>query len=217
VLVRQRSRPGPECWRMPSDCQSRAPPHPIKVTFAADECNLYSQVESAMVSEHKYDRHEEATAEVAAEPGAVFDFLDDHANLSSHMARRSWMMLGTRMDLFMDDGRAKAVGSRFGFSGRVLGLPLRVEQRVSRRQQPLTKVWETGGIPRLWVIGAYQMGFEICPSARGAKLRVFLDYSLPGKGFERLIGKLVGPAYGRWCVGRMVSDAVVHFRDLRPK
>lgn len=200
---------------MTRDYQSRAPPHQIKETFAADECNLYSQVESAMAPEHKYDRHEEETTDVAAEPNAVFDFLDDHANLSSHMAQRSWMMLGTRMDLFMDDGRAKAVGARFGFSGRVLGLPLGVEQIVTGRQRPLMKVWETVGIPRLWVVGAYQMGFEISPSTRGAKLRVFLDYCLPGNGFERLLGKLVGQAYGRWCVGRMVSDAVAHFRDLR--
>jgi hypothetical protein len=170
-----------------------------------------------MAPEYKYDRHEEATTDVAAEPDTVFDFLDDHANLSSHMARRSWMMLGTSMDLFIDDGGAKSVGSRFGFSGRMFGLPLRVEQIVTGRQRPMRKVWETVGNPGLWVIGAYQMGFEISPVARGAKLRVFLDYSLPSRRFERLLGKLLGPAYGRWCVGRMVSDAVAHFRDLRPE
>jgi hypothetical protein len=32
-----------------------------------------------MAPEHKYDRHEEETTDVAAEPDAVFDFLDDHA------------------------------------------------------------------------------------------------------------------------------------------
>lgn len=29
---------------------------------------------------------------------AAFEFLDDHSNLSSHMSKSSWMMLGT------DDG-----------------------------------------------------------------------------------------------------------------
>lgn len=168
-----------------------------------------------MAAEHKFDRHEEATTDVPAETYAVFDFLDDHANLSSHMAQRSWMMLGTRMDLFMDDGRAQAVGSQFGFSGRVLWLRLGVEQRVTGRRRPLTTIWETVGHPRLCVIGHYRMGFEIVPSMPDAKLRVFLDYDLPHTGFERLLGRILGPAYGRWCVGRMVSDAVAHFRNLR--
>lgn len=57
--------------------------------------------------------------EIVAESAAVFDYLDDHANLSSHMAQRSWMMLGTRMNLFTDEGRAKEIGSRFGSSGHL--------------------------------------------------------------------------------------------------
>ena len=157
---------------------------------------------------------EKAFVEIAAEPELVFDYLDNHANLSSHMSRRSWMMFGTRMDLFMDGGGVKTLGSRFGFSGKVFGLPLRVEQRVVERRPPFMKAWETVGNPRLWVIGPYRMGFEICPAAHGVRLTVFLDYDLPTAGMPWLLGQLFGRAYGRWCVARMVSDAAAHFGNV---
>jgi hypothetical protein len=154
---------------------------------------------------------EEAVATIPADRKVVFDYLDDHANLSSHMSRRSWMMLGTRMDMFADGRAARAPGSLFGFSGRILGIPLRVEQKVTRRDPPSHKEWETVGAPRLWVIGPYRMGFECQPFASGTRLRVFLDYDLPESWLPRLLGRLFGKLYARWCVARMVSDAAAHF------
>ena len=161
-----------------------------------------------------FTNREMASGKIAAEPEAVFDYLDDHANLSSHMSGRSWMMFGTKMELFMDEGRARTVGSRFGFCGKVFGLPLRVEQRVVQRRPPSMKAWETVGTPRLWVIGPYRMQFEISPAAHGVKLDVNLEYDLPTAGKPWLLGKLFGRTYGRWCVARMVSDAAAHFANV---
>ena len=156
---------------------------------------------------------EEAAATIPADREVVFDYLDDHANLSSHMSRRSWMM---RMNMFTDGRAARAPGSLFGFSGSILGIPLRVEQRVTRRDPPSHKEWETVGVPRLWVIGRYRMGFACLPFAQGTRLRVFLAYDLPEAGLPRLLGRLFGKLYAGWCVSRMVSDAHAHFagRDV---
>lgn len=62
-----------------------------------------------------------ATRSIAAADDAVFDYLDDHRNLSMHMEQRSWAMMGSRMDIHVDAGGTRAVGSRSGFTGSFLG------------------------------------------------------------------------------------------------
>jgi hypothetical protein len=119
------------------------------------------------------------------------------------------MMLGTRMNLFTDG--AHEVGSRFGFSGQALGVALHVEEVVVERRRPFSKIWETVGEPRLWVVGPYRMGFEIAAAAQGAKLRVFIDYRIPGSGAAWLLGTIFGRSYARWCTEKMAADAARHF------
>ena len=55
----------------------------------------------------------DAEAHIDAPVQSVFGFLDDQANLSAHMSERSWMMMGSTMDIFMDEQATRAVGSRF--------------------------------------------------------------------------------------------------------
>lgn len=83
------------------------------------------------------------------------------------------------------------------------------------RHPPFRKVWETVGTPRLVVIGPYRMGFSLVPSGGGAGaahseavgLTVFIDYALPQHGFARLLGRVFGDWYARWCTAGMVADA----------
>jgi hypothetical protein len=63
------------------------------------------------------------------------------------------------------------------------------------------------GEPRLLVVGAYLMGFELTPIDGTSKLRVFISYRLPARGISRLMGRILGPAYARWCVWQMAEDA----------
>lgn len=44
-----------------------------------------------------YRAREEATAEVEAAPGLLFDYLDDPRRLGSHMEKGSWRTAGARM------------------------------------------------------------------------------------------------------------------------
>lgn len=158
-----------------------------------------------------YTHSADATGIIAAPHDAVFDFLDDHSNLSSHMSKSSWMTLGTTMDIYMDRHRTRTVGSKFGFSGRILGIPLSVDEIVTARQPPAGKSWETASEPNLWVIGRYRMGFELTPRPGGTVLRVFIEYARPAAGLPRLLGLLFGRMYARWCTRQMVDDAIEHF------
>jgi hypothetical protein len=85
------------------------------------------------------------------------------------------------------------------------------------REPPARKVWETVGEPRLLVIGAYRMGFDLSPRRATTSLRVWIDYDLPRAALWRIVGAVAGHVYARWCARRMVSDAEsVHFQRAPP-
>ena len=155
--------------------------------------------------------HYEHSALIPASPDSVFDYVDDQKRLSSHMSRPSWGMAGARMEIQLDYDRGRRVGSHIRLKGRVLGIPLSVDEMVTQRNPPRRKIWETTDSPKLLVIGHYRMGFEITPSERGSTLRVFIDYALPEKPPARWLGYLLGRRYAAWCTNQMVEDALNHF------
>ena len=157
-------------------------------------------------------RHYERVVFIPASPGQVFAFADDHSRLSSHMNESSWMMGGGRLAVEIDDSRGQGVGSHIRLNGRVFGVPLYLDQVVTRRSPPHEKVWETVGTPRLLVIGHYEMGVHVTPAEGGSQLRVFIDYDLPTAWLAYWLGWVFGPVYARWCVSQMLSGAAAHFR-----
>jgi len=157
-----------------------------------------------------YRHHYETSRFLEASPADVFAELDDHERLSVHMMRSSAMMAGASMRLELDAAKGRKTGSKMTLRGRVLGLPLNVEEVVIEYTPPLRKVWETVGTPRLLVIGRYRMGFELAPGDRGSRLTIFIDYD-PPVGFWNRIGRLLGPAYARWCTTNMADGVARHF------
>ena len=158
-----------------------------------------------------YSRHEEYRSSVAAPAERVFAHLDDQMRLSAHMNKRSWKMGWGKMELRLDGKRGQAVGSRIVLDGRVLGIGLFLDEVVTEPVPPIRKMWETVGEPRLLVMGPYRMGFELTPTARETELRVAIDYELPRSGFSRLLGKMLGRSYAKWCTRKMVQDACAAF------
>lgn len=161
--------------------------------------------------DHVQFRHEESVVEVNADARRLFEYLDDHRNLSAHMDRSSWMMAGSRMDIDLDATGGRAVGSHIRLSGRVLGVPLSVDEAVIERTPPQRTVWKTLGTPKLVVIGPYQMGFEVVPVGAHSSLRVFIDYVLSAARWFRWLRLKLSVWYARWCTRRMASDAALHF------
>ena len=156
--------------------------------------------------------HFESNIDVNAAAGDIFTLLDDHSRLSAHMTKPSWMMAGSVMTLEFDAAKGRAVGAFIRLTGRVLGIPLSVEEVVTERNPPFRKVWNTIGKPQLMVIGAYRMGYEITPRTQTSHLRVFIDYALPDGAISYWLGTLFGKFYARWCTQRMANDAATHFK-----
>lgn len=161
--------------------------------------------------------HFESRATLAAAPDAVFAYADDPAHLAGHMSKRSWAMGGGRMELGLDAGAGRQVGSEIRLAGRVLGLELSVEERVIERTPPYRKAWETFGSPKLLVIRGYRMGFDISAHGGASLLRVFIDYALPEAQPARWLGRVFGRAYAKWCTERMVNDALRHFATQKER
>ena len=158
-----------------------------------------------------YPLHHEASGHVAAAPETLFEHLDDPMRLSSHMREKSMAMMGTSMRMETDALGGREPGSVIRMRGRVLGIPIGLEEAVGRHEPPGYKDWEIIGQPRLLVIGPYRMGFRIAPHAQGSMLTVFIDYELPASVPGRVLGRLLGPAYARWCCEQMVRDAQAAF------
>ena len=159
-----------------------------------------------------YRHRKVVTVDVDADPETLFEHLDDHERLASHMMQSSAMMAGSSMNFAFDHGGGRMLGSRIGMSGKVLGLALEMSEIVIERGPPRRKVWETEGNPRLLVIGAYRMGFDIAPKGIGSRLSVFIEYDLPPWPW-RLLGLIAGRFYALWCVRSMANDAVHKFAD----
>jgi len=162
----------------------------------------------------EYAHHFEAETDVPASPEELFSNIDNHERLAEHMTRSSMMMAGSRMAFAYDGDKGQALGSKIAMTGSVLGIRLALEEVVIERDPPLRKTWETVGEPRLLVIGAYRMGFEIATAAQGSRLKVFIDWDDPAPPW-RWLGPLLGRAYAKWCVRSMTQGVAYFFRSRR--
>ena len=149
-------------------------------------------------------RHYEDSLKVPASPEDVFAFVDDFGRFSSHMSQSSWMMGGGKMEISVDEGQGKKVGSLVRMGGRIFGIYLHLDEVVTEHDPPRAKVWKTVGAPKLLVIGQYQMALTIRPLAdKSSLLRISIDYELPTR--NAWMGKLFGQMYAKWCVQQMIQ------------
>jgi hypothetical protein len=57
------------------------------------------------------------------------------------------------------------------------------------------------------------MGIEISGEGGGSRLRVFIDYELPGGPLTRWLGVCFAGLYARWCVNQMLAGVAGRFRS----
>lgn len=144
--------------------------------------------------------HEELRLELRGAPAPLFEYLDDPCHLSDHMQRRGPALAGGAMKLVADPHRG--LGSGWRLKGRVVGLTLQADVQVTEYQPPWRKTWQTVAEPRLLVMGAYRMGFELqSQAAPTVSLRLWLDFEPTRRG------RWVARAYARCCLREMAAAA----------
>lgn len=80
--------------------------------------------------------HEASAALVHAPVDQVFAYLDDPRALAAHMGESSLMMMGSRMSINVDADGGRVVGSKISMHGRMMGIPLSLEEVITERQVP---------------------------------------------------------------------------------
>ena len=167
------------------------------------------------MSDQSLPFHDESTALAHAPAARVFAYLDDPKALAAHMGESSMMMAGSRMSINVDADGGRVVGSKIRMQGRMMGIPLSLEEVITERQVPSRKVWETIGTPNLVVMAHYRIGFDLTPRGDASLVRVFIDYSLPTTAPGSWLGRLLGGVYARWCTKQMADHAASHFDSTR--
>ena len=157
-----------------------------------------------------YERHYIDSKLIPVGAAEVFAFIDDHARLSSHMSKSSWIMGGGRMHTSVGAGHGQEIGSHIRMSGKAFGITLFLDEVIIHREPPRVKEWETVGALKLLVIGYYRMKVEIEPIESGSLLSVSIDYDLPTVNVW--LGKIFSGIYAKWCVQQMIKDAYNHFK-----
>ena len=115
------------------------------------------------------------------------------------------------MHVELDDQRGRAVGSHIRMRGSMLGMELSLDEVVTLRERPLRKEWETVGSPRLLILSWYRMGVHLTQEPGGTRTAVFIDYRRPSGIAGRLLSRLFGGLYARWCVRQMLNGVVTRF------
>lgn len=167
------------------------------------------------MSTQSFPLHEASSALAHGSADQVFAYLDDPKALAAHMSESSMMMLGSRMSIDVDADGGHVVGSKIRMQGRMMGIPLSLEEVITERQVPGRKAWQTIGTPTLLIMAHYRMGFEVTPCGDSSMVRVFIDYSLPTTAPGSWVGRLLGGVYARWCTRQMADDAAKRFDSTR--
>ncbi len=156
-------------------------------------------------------RHYEESKVISAPPKEVFEFVDNPLNLSKHMEEPKPEMLWGWMKNTPDEKGGREVGSVIRMDGNVLGLKLALEQVITERKVDISKTWKTNWV-NLWVIGNYELGFNISPVDSQTELNVHINYNLPDSRKTRWLGYIFGDLYAKWCVRQMLTDTNNYFK-----
>ena len=167
-------------------------------------------------SEKIYAFHFSSVAKLGTSLEKAFAYLDDPRKLSGHMGKSSWMMVGSKMEIKLDERQGKGIGAKITLTGQMMGIQLYVNEVVVESEAPRRKSWKTVGPQKLIVMDQYKMGFELSPQGQSVLLKVFIDYSIPSGGIGYILGRLFGKFYARWCTEQMIEDTATHFKNEEP-
>lgn len=137
----------------------------------------------------------------------VFKTIDDLGVTGMHMTKPSMMMMGSKLHLEFLTQHHIGLGSRYRWTGTMMGLKMDFTVEVTRWLEGLEKVWETIGNPKLIIFSWYRMTLNVLSEANGTKAELSIAYDKPKNFFYRIISFLLADWYCRWCLRKMLGDA----------
>lgn len=142
-----------------------------------------------------------------ASPEVVFKTIDDLGVTGMHMTKSSMMMMGSKLHLEFLTLNHTGLGSRYRWTGTMMGLKMDFTVEVTKWIEGREKVWETIGDPKLIIYSWYRMTLNVLPIENGTKAELLITYEKPKGFFNRIISLLLADWYCRWCLRKMLGDA----------
>jgi hypothetical protein len=142
-----------------------------------------------------------------ASPLDVFKTIDDLGVTGMHMTESSMMMMGSKLELNFLTSNKTGPGSRYRWTGKMMGMMMDFTVEVTKWINGVEKVWETIGETKLIIYSWYSMRLQLTERNGATEAELSLSYEKP-KGFvNKILCFLFADWYCRWCLKQMLGDA----------
>jgi len=140
-------------------------------------------------------------------PLEVFKAIDDLGVTGMHMTKSSMTMMGSKLKLeFLTDNKT-GLGSKYRWTGKMMGIPMDFTVIVTKWQEGVEKVWETIGPTKLIIYSWYRMELKIKVNNEVVDAVLSISYEKPQGTLNKILSLLFADWYCRWCLKQMLGDA----------
>ncbi|HEU5292480.1 MAG TPA: hypothetical protein VFU05_17655 [Cyclobacteriaceae bacterium] len=137
----------------------------------------------------------------------VFKTIDDLGVTGMHMTESSIMMMGSKLNLEFLTANKTGPGSRYRWTGKMMGLMMDFTVEVTKWINGREKVWETIGNTKLIIYSWYSMRLLVEDVVGRTEAKLSISYEKPKGLFNRILCFLFADWYCRWCLKQMLGDA----------
>jgi hypothetical protein len=123
------------------------------------------------------------------------------------MTQSSAMMMGGKLDLQFLTDHHTGLGTKYQWTGKMMGFKMDFTVRVTRWIPGEEKIWETIGEPELIIYSWYRMHLMLTETMGSTCARLSISYKKPKGIFHNLLSFLFADWYCKWCLKHMLEDA----------
>jgi hypothetical protein len=143
----------------------------------------------------------------SASASEVFKTIDDLGVTGMHMTESSMMMMGSKLQLNFLTSHKTGLGSRYRWTGKMMGMMMDFTVEVTKWISGVEKVWETIGETKLIIYSWYRMRLQLDEKNGATEAELSISYEKPKGLFNKILCFLFADWYCRWCLKQMLGDA----------
>jgi hypothetical protein len=137
----------------------------------------------------------------------VFKTIDDLGVTGMHMTESSMMMMGSKLNLEFLTQNKTGLGSRYRWTGKMMGLAMDFTVEVTKWINAVEKTWETIGDTKLIIYSWYRMKLQVNEVNGKTEAELSISYEKPKGLFNGILCFFLADWYCRWCLKKMLGDA----------
>lgn len=138
----------------------------------------------------------------------VFRCIDNLAITGTYMITSSSMMIGSKLNLEFLTKNHTGFGSKYRWTGTMMGLLIDVAMEVTKWVPGVEKIWETIGEPKLIIYSWYRIQLIITDIPEGiSQAELSITYKKPGRLFYKILSFFFADWYCKWCLKKMLAEA----------